>query len=206
MNASTRTTLELFEQKASKLTRSGFMKELMDKPVTVTYQRGENDRFTVTTVFPNDELRDAFVLTFRMLIQDNDSISIRNLSKLTADTGLSARFREIFDEFRTELNRFLEDPGLLAGFTEMGVTTHHNLLRTFVYGDMAHTGKERTLYLSLNSDHLFPIIELMFIRILGEFMRRVERLLEIVRLELAGEPIPLWVKSVEPLNNPMETG
>jgi hypothetical protein len=80
----------------------------MDK---VQFERAGSARFSMLGQidawmedFDQDEI-DAFVLTFRLFTQDNDRISLRNLSVIYASDWLQGRnVRECFEDARKSLN------------------------------------------------------------------------------------------------------
>lgn len=75
--------LELFNLKADKLNSLSFAKTVQDAKSgwTISSKRGEDGLFRVTSERrgPDSESIDAFVLTLRMFLQNNDSCSIGNL-------------------------------------------------------------------------------------------------------------------------------
>lgn len=79
-------SLSLFNEKASKLSRLSFTKEIFKCSTGVTIKiNRKNDGFYELTQErrgPFEEAIDAFVLTIRFFIQDNESVSLRNIAKI----------------------------------------------------------------------------------------------------------------------------
>jgi len=66
-----RTALKLFNEKADKLRNSNFVKAAVENSgVSLSWQEGEF--FQITRTGPTEENVDAFVLTLRFFVQDND--------------------------------------------------------------------------------------------------------------------------------------
>src|SRR5438046_1376343 len=83
MDEEARKTLELFIEKAEKLTRSGFLHRILDQgAIWVSRKSGEQEWSLQVT----EEEIDAFLLTFRLFIQHgNERISLGWQSRLDED-------------------------------------------------------------------------------------------------------------------------
>ncbi len=57
---------------------------------------------------PNDEQRDALLLNVRLFLQDKDDISIRRLTDLFDDPGISSEWKKEYELHRKELNKKLD--------------------------------------------------------------------------------------------------
>ena len=73
-------TLKLFNEKADKLESLSFTYGLADNGVTISAKIGQ--AVESHRQGPDEESTDAFVLTMRFFVQDNESISLRNMAKL----------------------------------------------------------------------------------------------------------------------------
>lgn len=82
--------LHLFNEKFSKLTHLSFIQALFTGKNSVTIRSTQqDDGTTLLETFrtgPSQESTDAFVLTIRFFIQDNEECSLRNLSRLCMPT------------------------------------------------------------------------------------------------------------------------
>jgi hypothetical protein len=83
--------LELFNEKADKLLDSAFVGALVSgkTEATISGRRQENGSFEITPVLrgPSPEAVDAFVLTFRFFIQDNETTSLRSIATIYEEIG-----------------------------------------------------------------------------------------------------------------------
>jgi hypothetical protein len=149
--------LRLFNEKVARLERTRFYQRYKDtlphvmadfKEVEIT-DLGEG-RFNIfgrvvswVPDFDQDEI-DAFVLTFRMLTQRNDRISVARLNEIYQSPWMPAEARDAFEDARRKLNAYLESN------TTVQIVTNHlsvrNLLDVTIYGGLAHTNpaKHRT--------------------------------------------------------------
>lgn len=75
-------TLLLFNEKADKLEDLSFTKELENSGVTISGKLGQPVQ--AQRHGPDDESIDAFVLTMRFFVQDNEITSFRNMADLYA--------------------------------------------------------------------------------------------------------------------------
>jgi hypothetical protein len=71
---------------------SNFVKTAVENSgVSVSWQEGES--FQISRTGPTEENFEAFVLTLRFFVQDNEPSSFRNMSKLYTDTAISEEHR-----------------------------------------------------------------------------------------------------------------
>jgi len=73
--------LKLFISKTKKLENSSFLESLI-KEFRLGLNIEVGKPVQVTSIRPQQESIDAFILTFRFFIQDNETISLRNLEKI----------------------------------------------------------------------------------------------------------------------------
>ena len=73
---------------------------------SVRWARGEP--WTGEYSGPDGEAVDAYILTLRMLIQDNEPISLRNMRRLYREERIAVSLADQFDEACAELNAFLD--------------------------------------------------------------------------------------------------
>jgi hypothetical protein len=89
-------------------------------------------------IFDQDNV-DAFALTYRQLIQNNDRISIGNLSKRVY--GSDWIFKEACENFeliRSGINQYLDSAIFIQLSTE-GTISRRQLVDIILYGGLAHT-------------------------------------------------------------------
>jgi hypothetical protein len=92
--------------------------------------------------FDQDEI-EAFVLTFRLFTQDNDRISLRNLSAIYASDWLEGgNARECFEDARKSLNEYLDSAAtIMFGVDAISV---RSIVDIIIYGGLAHTNAEKS--------------------------------------------------------------
>ena len=94
-----------------------------------------NDNWQVDFYQPNDEQRDALVLNLRLFLQDKDGISIRKLSEVSSDPGLSVEWKTEFESYRNRLNFRLDNIALERNQENI---TYRDILKMFLFGKIAH--------------------------------------------------------------------
>lgn len=141
---------------------------------------------------PDEEELEAFLLTGRMFVQNNDPVSFGNMGKLVDDAGVSEGWKERVRNARTELNGYLDS---LSNFNIDGKDrTHREIFNIFLYGGLAHTDpKLAPIYELWKSNPMgYPLVEQGFHRILSQIMYAATYLAHFTRIELAGDSLPDW--------------
>lgn len=104
----------LFNEKAEKLMRLSFIQAMMapDTGVTISWRLVENGHYAqrYERRGPGEEAIDAFVLTFRFFIQDNELSSFRMMSEHYTVAPIQDELRDEFARVRREMNGFLDSP------------------------------------------------------------------------------------------------
>ena len=148
-------TLRLFNEKADKLENLSFTRGLEETGVTISYEQGKP--LQVGRYGPNDESIDAFVLTIRFFIQDNESTSLRNIahlySRLPVDPGLVERFVDA----RTKTNSDLHQATSLN--VDRVDLTYQTIFDVFLWGGLAHANfGKKAIYDSWAEDPAFFLL------------------------------------------------
>ena len=149
-------TLESFNAKIERLERSGFSKrfsndtpEVMAKFKSVNFENLGDGQFTLTgeidswvTDYNEDEI-DAVILTYRVLTQNNDRVSLASLSKIYNADWFPEEGMQRFNEARDKVNEYLDSPATIS-FQE-GWISIRSIMDIIIYGGLAHTNlkKER---------------------------------------------------------------
>lgn len=134
--------LHLFIKKAHKLEKSQFWKWL-------NAPRGQSD---MSRIFAGDwlahdglseEALDSFCLTLRLLIQERDGISVRDVRKEAdkwdaSHTELKKGITEAIDELHKQL-----DQTSLVNFSASGKTTNSMVFDIVFYGGLVHSDKRK---------------------------------------------------------------
>lgn len=141
MTPTVREALELFCVKAEKLRRSSLATRLSEARPSFTW-KAEDDSLTFTG--PEEEEIEAFILTFRFFIQDNEPCSLRKFGELAKRGELSAEWCSEVTEVRRALNGFLDSvPPIRSSVGQAPPPSYRDILSFFMYGDLAHANPKR---------------------------------------------------------------
>ncbi len=165
--------LKDFNEKTEKLLDSSIGKGVLSQDLrcSVSWQAGEGT--TITSTDFNQELLDAFVLTFRMFIQNNERISIGRMKALYDEMDVRQELKDRFDDARNDLNAYLNHR---PTFTVAGEPESYRELKEIVlFGDLSHMNEaKRAIFRQWMSDPLIePHIWTQFLIILATFLRVV---------------------------------
>jgi len=191
LQESTRETLEMFVEKASLMQNRAYWQFFREgKEISVSFGIDPiSDAFIdLEFVGPSVEARDALLITLRLFLQDNDCISLRNLAKLSViDHGLSSEWHQEFPSLRDTANDLLnESLEVVAKQIGMSKLTAHDVLHTFLYGEIAHMNSEkRKLYQCWKGLSVFPLLEFSFTATVASFLCVVSNTAELAASELA---------------------
>jgi hypothetical protein len=158
-------TLRIFVSRSERLLRSRLSQNILSNQLGYTFTWVEGIGSHVEYPDCNEDDRDAFILSLRLFIQNNDRISIYNVSNVIESLPLSESNKQIFQEQRTELNRYLDSPPI---FTAAGTPeTNRELLNVLVYGEFSHLdSKLRPLFLKWVDDPIvWPHMQTQFLMI-----------------------------------------
>lgn len=132
--------LQLFIDKAYKLENSAFVKKItQDFRLDIDIDIERDKPIQITSIRPDQENIDAFILTFRFFIQDKETISIRNLQKFFDSSLVNIEEKNKFDSIREKLNSFLGESSNLIIYEEN--ISNGMLMDTFIYGELSHATK-----------------------------------------------------------------
>jgi len=135
--------MSLFIEKADKLRNSTFVKRITnDSGVNLSTTVGKPT--IITRKGPDDENIDAFVLTFRFFIQDNEPISLRKIKNAFYSDLAKEDEKCNYDRARKELNQYLDGYTM---FNINGMVTRRELMNVFIYGGLSHANtKKKEMY------------------------------------------------------------
>jgi hypothetical protein len=171
--------LELFNEKARKLASSSFVRDMQgnDVGVRISGIRKDDGSFAIKSVRkgPSAESIDAFALTLRFFLQNNESSSLANIAAIYEQYGFENGLLGRFNSARTAVNDLLEAPndlGLKDGETYL---TNQQIIEVYLYGDLAHGNAEkRATYKEWRSLPPFGLLtEAGFIRIGGQIFSAI---------------------------------
>lgn len=143
-----------FNEKVGKLERSRFAQRYRDAPPQVVMKFEEfgfkdlgNGRFsfsgkakTWVPDFEEDEI-DAFVLTYRLLTQNNDRLSLANLARIYASDFMHPEAAENYQEAKSSLNETLNSASSIS--IEDGFFTVRTIVEVVLYGDWRTATREK---------------------------------------------------------------
>lgn len=132
-------TLDYFDAKVERLSELRFTKFVTTASL-VTPPLDEDPFEYLRRETPDDESIDAFVLTMRLFVQNNEPISIRNIDALLQTLPISDELKAHSAEARADLNAVLDS------YTPLRVKGEHLTYRrvfdVYFYGWLAHGGNE----------------------------------------------------------------
>ena len=165
-------SLKLFNEKALKLTNCSFTKNVFGQKTGVKICAERGKPVEVIRFGPDQEAIDAFVLTFRFFIQDNEKSSFRNLAKIYKKLSIPEAKKRQFSEARNALNEFLDSTPPIQ-FNILGETlTNRRILEVFIYGGLAHANPEKKRIYDqwISISPLQPLLINQFIVILAKVL------------------------------------
>lgn len=178
--------LSVFNEKVVELSNSKLFKDW-------DYQKTMLDSFESNKyVIPsprNDEEIKAFILTLRLFIQNNEKISLGNLSKIYACSLIDDEESLEFERLRGFINNYL-DLSIALSKESLGMKnsgkeylTYRDLFESFVYGNYAHLNKREDFLKFINSNLSQESVRVTFLSILclfSDFLFRIKDVNEIV--------------------------
>jgi hypothetical protein len=139
--------LELFNEKAEKLGRLSFIKTLYahKSGFSIKVEKTDNGMYQLTQErrAPLKEAIDAFVLTMRFFIQDNESSSFRNLSNHYNNSPLDDSTKKQFNIIRRNINEYLDSNSGMAIYVNDELLNHREILNTVIYGGLSHANPKK---------------------------------------------------------------
>lgn len=171
MDAEAVRTLDLFAEKFAKLQRSSVWKAIETGRFRFSLKAERGKPVEVTVEGPSEEAVDAFALTLRFFLQNNERISIANMATLLSDLPIDQEIKERLATGRQRINEFLDQP---CGIKVDGDhPSNWKVLDTFLYGGLAHANpKKRPLFLKWASQGIvFGMMQQVFYSCLIELLR-----------------------------------
>lgn len=163
--------LQLFNEKADKLEGLSFTRSLSNSGLTISGKQGEPVK--AERHGPNDESIDAFVLTMRFFVQDNESTSFRNMAALYAGLPADPDLLDKFNDARAKTNDALDKLSpIKLNNTEL---TYRAIYEVFLWGGLAHANpKNKAVYDTWAPNPiLFPLLQNEFVYALGMLLNMI---------------------------------
>jgi hypothetical protein len=139
--------LQLFNEKSAELRASRFVQMATHEDAGFSIHFGADKPLTVVRTGPDDEALRAFVLTFRLFIQDNEPCSVRNIAHVYERLDVPAERKTLVALARADLNTYLDAATFIAVGKDETRLTRRRIMDVFVYGTLAHNKKEKRIVL-----------------------------------------------------------
>lgn len=162
--------LRLFNEKAVKLENSRFVKFIFEEKTGFTLSARIGEPVAIDLRGPDQDATDAFILTLRFFIQDNEPSSFRRLAETYEALPTLQHLKDDFLSARQHLNNFLDSKTM---FRVNGLAlSYRHVFEVFIWGGLAHANEEKKhIY---DSWMQMPLLNQMlmneFVVILAEFM------------------------------------
>jgi hypothetical protein len=139
--------LEFYNEKAEKLLNLSFTKSVSKRKTGLSISATRNvDGVLVSTSErrgPDSESIDAFVLTLRFFLQDNDNCSLRRMAHCYESPHIAVDFKDEFTEIRTLTKNFLDSvPDLHIEYDKRHMT-RREIVEMVIYGSLAHANAQK---------------------------------------------------------------
>ena len=191
MKPATRRTLNDFVEKCHILNgRSRYVKSLEEYALSVSIGSADNQPFASLAI-PDDEDRDALLPTFRLFIGDEPT-SLREVSKLFSDDGLSSNWKANVTDVRARIKELL-DSAPLNLYEGNELITNRDIVNTFLNGEVFHLKDlaKRERFQSWKSDpRLFSLLQFFFANAIASVIEGLLRIAHLTELELQGKTLP----------------
>lgn len=142
------TAILLFNEKAQKLQSSSFVRDLQSPNAGIQIKgiRLDDGSFLINSKRqgPSAESIEAFVLTFRFFIQDNESSSLRNIASIYQEIDFENDLKGRFESARNAINQLLASPNDLNFSYNNRIPTNRQIMEVFVYGGLAHADPKKS--------------------------------------------------------------
>jgi len=138
MKDETRIVLEQFVEKAHKLREFKFDEHVKKIGLGFKGTGMDDESWIIDFGVPDTKEQDAFLLTFRMFIQNNESISFPNIHGLLRDKELSNEMHEGIKLARQAYFNYLNSRSEYTVNLFDGQPTRGQMLDTVLYGGLAH--------------------------------------------------------------------
>ncbi len=185
MHDETRKVLQLFIEKSDKLRSLGFLTTINELGFHWNTTNGE-EKLEITG--PTQEQIDAFVLTFRLFLQNKDHLSLYWLAKnVEDDPDVSEHWKREFSAVRTTVNNVLDSfPPIQVSIANYKPPTRRDIMNTFIYGDLAHADEEkREMFKSwMQNLPTKGFLTVQFVRIISAITVCLFHIAEITKKEL----------------------
>jgi len=142
-------------RKLEKLERISFLEKINhpDSGITISFRNEQGEGIIKQERRgPDEEAIDAFVLTFRFFIQNNEPTSLGNMEKFYLEAPIEPGLQQEFVNLRKEVNEYLD--GSINISLNGEALTRRRLMEVFVFGGLSHANEEkRIIYKTMMSSY-----------------------------------------------------
>lgn len=132
--------LHLFNEKATRIEQLTFSKWLISNKPKIKISKNDDDSLLTETEFPDLEAIEAFALTFRFFIQNNEKSSFGSLAKVYEASDLPETAKAKFKDIRKRLNDFWDSKSVAEAPAFM---PYRDVVEIVMYGNLSHATKGR---------------------------------------------------------------
>lgn len=173
--------LKLFIEKSELLMASSFSDSMLRNQSAVLFEWVAGKPYESVLIGAEGESVDAALLTLRMLIQNNDRISLANMAKIFSKEPELSSLKDAFEEIRGQVNSFLE---MRNGVDFFGKNyTYKEAFDLLLYGSKAHANREKEVELMrlLKSDFVSQLFMFQANTVAATLIRAASALADICR-------------------------
>ena len=135
-------SLKLYNEKADKLEKLSFSESLRKNTgFRIEFKKGSPLRYE--RFGPSQEAIDAFVLTVRFFIQDNENSSFRNIANHYSNLSVSQKIKDDFNDYRGVINEYLDSKSFYNINDKQ--PTQREIFEVFLWGGLAHANREKKI-------------------------------------------------------------
>jgi hypothetical protein len=192
MEKETRMLLEQYIEKAHKLRDFEFVEHAKSIGRGWSATKNDNGEWVMEFGIPDVKEQDAFLLTFRMFVQKNESISFPNIHGLLRDKGLSTELQEGIKSARQAYFNYLNGHSDYTVKLFDGHPTRMQMLETVLYGGLAHGNDLETVERFKNwsrDDIRANLLIQEFTAILLQILVFINHIAELSEKELESKPV-----------------
>jgi hypothetical protein len=168
-----RATLRLYNAKADKLAGLSFT-QAVQAGLGYTISGKAGQPVVVERHGPNAEAIDAFILTYRLFVQDNESLSFKNMEKLYQSFPFDSPWKQGVANTRATVNAMLDRPTnvIVRGINSSRRHVHD----TFLWGVLAHSNRRfMAQYNSWSREpDLLRVLEAEFTFVLADMLGAIQ--------------------------------
>ncbi|PKM56427.1 MAG: hypothetical protein CVU98_11340 [Firmicutes bacterium HGW-Firmicutes-3] len=177
INNSKLNTIKFFNDKSLKIVDSEYVRNLVDGKVSMSLKRDGYVVVDPEVTVPDNLYIESFLLSLRFFIQDNEDISIRNLSKIYNDVDVEQSLKKRFNDSRNWLLKYLK----CKCFVEQDgqCLTRLQVFEYFIYGEFAHSTKKSEFEKLKDNKIYFGIYRYTFNEVLLMYIKTIKEIVAI---------------------------